>query len=202
MIPKGSFNGLIRVNLSDAFFEDENACKFNYVLPIRITDSSCPKILWGTPTVENANIFDASQWSSTDQPRFFTLFGVKYINMLDGVFFHRGKQFKMEANGEYALEKEFAYDEFEEGQTANVATLLRNRSTYDRMGEWQDGSKYQTILDFTEKENGEGTITVSAPKGSDYRVSGTGNIMILPHSLQKNMAPGWWILRLEKKHLT
>lgn len=174
VIPKGSFNGLIRVNISDAFFEDENACKFNYVLPMKITGSSGPKILWGTPSVENANIFDASQWSATDQPRFFTLFGVKFINMLDGVFFHRGKQFKMGTNGEYELEKEFAYDEFEEGQTANVTTLLRHRSAYDRMGEWQDGSKYQTILDFSEKEYGEGIIEVSAPEGANYRVFGTG----------------------------
>ena len=94
--------------------------------------------------------------------------------MLDGVFFHRGKQFKMGTNGEYELEKEFAYDEFEEGQTANVTTLLRYRSTYDRMGEWQDGSKYQTILDFSEKEYGEGIIEVSAPEGANYRVFGTG----------------------------
>lgn len=135
VIPKGSFNGLIRVNMSDAFFEDENACKFNYVLPLRITGSSCPKILWGTPSVENASIFDATQWTATDQPRFFTLFGVKYINMLDGVFFHRGKQFKMDVDGEYTLDKEFAYNEFEEGQTANITTLLRNRSAYDRMGD-------------------------------------------------------------------
>lgn len=178
VIPKGSFNGLIRVNMSDAFFEDKDACSFDsdviYVLPMKITGSSCPKILWGTSTVENPNLFDNSHWVATDQPRFFTLFGVKFINMLDGVFFHRGKQFKMGADGEYALDKEFAYDEFEEGQTANITTLLRNRSVYDRMGEWQDGSKYQTILDFSEKEYGEGVIEVSAPEGASYRVFGTG----------------------------
>lgn len=174
VIPKGSFNGLIRVNLSDAFFEDPNSNTFNYVLPIKITDSTCPKILWGTPSVENANIHDASQWSTTDMPRYFTLFGVKFINMLDGVFFHRGKQFKMDTEGNYVLEKEFAYDEFEKGNTANLKTVVRNKSTYDRMGEWQDGDKYQTVLEFTEKEFGEGVIEVTAPEGAEYRVYGTG----------------------------
>lgn len=139
---------------------------------------------------------------SYDQPRFFTLFGVKFINMLDGVFFHRGKQFKMGADGEYALDKEFAYDEFEEGQTANITTLLRHRSTYDRMGEWQDGSKYQTILDFLKRNTGRESSKFLLRKVPATVCSVRENTMTLPHSLQKNTAPGWWIRKAEKKHLT
>ena len=174
VIPKGSFNGLIRVNLSDAFFEDELSNSFNYVIPLRITESDGPKILSGTPLVEDPDLHDATHWTTQGKPHHFTLFGVKFINAYDGVFFHRGKQFKMDSAGEFVLEKEFAYDEFEKGQTANVSTIVIDRSTYDRMGEWQDGSNYQTVLEFTDKEYGEGVISVSAPKGADYRVFGTG----------------------------
>ncbi len=38
-IPKGSFNGKMRVELEDAFFQDPDANKVKYVLPVRITDA-------------------------------------------------------------------------------------------------------------------------------------------------------------------
>jgi len=39
IIPKGSFSGLIEVQLTDAFFEDPKALTGAYVIPIRITGS-------------------------------------------------------------------------------------------------------------------------------------------------------------------
>lgn len=169
VIPKGEFNGLMRVNLSDAFFEDDNAYKFHYVIPLKITGSSCPNIQWGTPATENPNIHNSSDWVSTDQPRYFTLFAVKFINPWHGTFFHRGKQLK---NG--TLDKTFYYKNFEKGQTAFLQTAGNKKILYDRMGEFKDGSKYQSVLEFTDAENGMGNIKVTSPEGSLYQITGTG----------------------------
>lgn len=170
VIPKGSFTGKMRVNLSDAFFDDENAYKLHYVLPLKITASSCPGILWGTSSVEEPNLHNSADWQTTDMPRYFTLFGIKFINPWHGTFFHRGKQLK---NGD--LDKTFYYKEFEEGQTASLETAGKMKILYNRMGEFQDGANYQSLLQFSESENGIGQITVSAPEGSPYTISGTGS---------------------------
>ena len=169
IIPSGSFSGRIRVNLSDAFFEDDNAYKLHYVIPLAITSSSCPGILWGTPVEDPANIHRASDWMSTDKPRFFTLFGIKFINPWHGTFFHRGRQFK-----DGVLDKVFSYEELEKGQTAELATAGLSKSLYNRMGEFLDGNKYRTVLTFSEATDGVGDITLSSPEGSGYTVTGSG----------------------------
>ena len=51
--------------------------------------------------------------------------------------------------------------------------------------------QYQTILDFSEKEYGEGVIEVSAPEGASYRVFGTGKYYDSTHSCKEH---GSWLV--------
>ena len=67
IIPKGSFSGLIEVQLTDAFFEDPKALTGAYVIPIRITGSpDTENILYGKPVdgkEDSADIHVSEDWS-------------------------------------------------------------------------------------------------------------------------------------------
>jgi len=91
-IPKGSFSGLIEVELTDAFFQDPVAIKGNYVIPLKIVSSpNDVDILRGTVAegITNPNIHLTSDWSVL--PRDYTLFGIKYVNPYHGTWLRRGK---------------------------------------------------------------------------------------------------------------
>lgn len=92
IIPKGSFSGLIEVQLSDAFFQDPIAIKGNYVIPVKIVSSpNDVEILRGTAAegITNPNIHLISDWQVL--PRDYTLFAVKYVNPYHGTWLRRGK---------------------------------------------------------------------------------------------------------------
>jgi hypothetical protein len=91
-IPKGSFSGLIQVQLADAFFQDPLALTGRYVIPLRITGSIDTKnILRGEPIQDPPPVIDhhdPTHWEV--QPKDYTLFGVKYINPYHGKWLRRG----------------------------------------------------------------------------------------------------------------
>lgn len=93
-IPKGSFSGLIEVQLTDAFFLDPIAIKGNYVIPLKITATSADSILSGK-SVPNLILppdrHKVSDWGSLQSPKDYTLFGIKYINPYHGKWLRRGQ---------------------------------------------------------------------------------------------------------------
>ena len=90
---KGTHMGGVEVTLHDAFFNDPEALKTTYVLPVKMTNivKGADQILSGTPAVEGQNPVktDASQWKVL--PKDYTLYAVKYINKWDGSWLRRGK---------------------------------------------------------------------------------------------------------------
>ncbi len=95
-IPAGSFFGKLRVNLTDAFFEDTLTTGLKYVIPLRITDADADSILSGDPksTLDNHDLRIPDHWNI--QPKNFVLFGVKYINPTHGVYLLRGERYLLE----------------------------------------------------------------------------------------------------------
>lgn len=88
----GSHMGGVEIQLSDAFFNDPDAIKNTYVIPVKMTNivKGADQILTGTPAVEGATPWrtDASQWKVL--PKDYTLYAVKYINKWDGSWLRRG----------------------------------------------------------------------------------------------------------------
>lgn len=170
IIPKGSFSGLARVQLTDAFFNDPNAYKFYYVLPVRIISTSAPSILSGIPAIgvssPNPHIF--ADYLPLKNPKNFTLFGIKYINPWHGTFFHRGVQIE---NGNTT--KVFHEKDLEKNTTTNILTSGYREVIYSKMGVFS-GSSYSSKLTFSEDVNGEGDVVVSSIIGSNKIVNGTG----------------------------
>jgi len=92
-IKKGSFSGLIEVQLTDAFFTDPQAIRGNYVIPLRITGTSADSILSGLPvsalSLTKADRHVEAHWESLKTPKDYTLFGIKYINPYHGKWLRR-----------------------------------------------------------------------------------------------------------------
>ncbi len=88
----GSHMGGVEIQLKDEFFNDPDAIKNTYVIPVKMTNivKGADEILTGTPAVEGADAWrtDATQWSVL--PKDYTLYGVKYINKWDGSWLRRG----------------------------------------------------------------------------------------------------------------
>ena len=168
-IPKGSFSGLARVQLTDAFFNDPNTYRFYYVLPLRITDSDTP-ILSGIPAngVTNPNPHVVSDYQPLKNPKDFTLFGIKYINPWHGIFFHRGIQ---KENG--VITNVFHATDLEYNETATIRTSGYKEAIYTRMGAWK-GEDYASKLIFSDDVDGVGDIEVSTAPGSSKIVTGSG----------------------------
>jgi hypothetical protein len=172
VIPKGSFSGLLRVNLTDAFFNDSNSYKTLYVLPIKIKSASTT-ILSGVPTVSlqqnpYPNPVLSTDWKTGFAPMNFTMFAVKYINPWNGTFFYRGKQYK---NG--VLDNTYRNLDQELNATASVATAGYTKCLLKRMGTFVTATNISKLT-FSAETNGIGDITISSANGSLLGVTGTG----------------------------
>ena len=88
----GNHMGGVEVQLKDDFFNDPEAIKTTYVIPVKMTNivKGADQILAGTPAVEGEPAWrtDASQWKVL--PKDYTLYAVKYINQWDGSWLRRG----------------------------------------------------------------------------------------------------------------
>jgi len=172
IVPKGSFNGLIRVNLTDDFFNDPNAFKLKYVLPLRIT--AIPDgftLLTGkvaAPSIVTPRWYVIADWATGYLPKDFTLFAVKFINPWHGTFFHRGVQIK-----DGLPDKTFHAIDISANQTAKIETVGLEEATYNRMGE-KLGTTYKSLLTFSDDVSGVGDVTVSQAPGTTYTITGSG----------------------------
>ncbi len=80
----GTFKGVTEVQLNDAFFNDPDAAKNTYVIPVVMTSQSgFGRILTGTPKEDGSGVrTDASAWDV--QPMDYVLYCVKYQNKYAG----------------------------------------------------------------------------------------------------------------------
>jgi hypothetical protein len=199
-IPKGSFHGKARVQLTEDFFNDPNAHKFNYVLPLKIVDTNAPSILTGVPAfgVTNPNPHVIADYVSIKTPKDFTLFAVKYINPWHGNFFYRGKQFR---NG--TLDKTFHAEDLESNTIAELITSGYKKVLYYKMGQFS-GYSYRSELSFSEEVDGVGDIVISTAPGSNRIANGTGKYYTSSTSFAKEH--GSWLVNPKtgesKPHLT
>jgi hypothetical protein len=82
---KGTLNGTTEVQLSDAFFNDPDAIKYTYVIPlVMISQTGFSNILTGKlmEGYTSAARTDASKWNV--QPKDYVLYCVKYQNKYTG----------------------------------------------------------------------------------------------------------------------
>ncbi len=94
IIPKGSFNGRVRIQLNDAFFDDPISLTGLYVIPLIITNTTADSILAGLPAsgISNPDRRINTDWETGMEPKDWVLYGIKYINGYHGSYLQRGRR--------------------------------------------------------------------------------------------------------------
>ena len=176
IIPKGKVRGGVLVQLTDAFFEDEQSADMTYVLPMVLVNGS-DSILEGKAKegVENPRRLVASDWDVT--PMDYQLLAIKYKNRYHGVWLSQGKD-EINNNGTVTTnDRNKQY--WEKADTCWMSTIKLNASrrqfshyvtTINDKGEEVDTKINITLrLDYTDN----GDITVST-KTAGCSASGSG----------------------------
>ena len=174
-ISKGYFNGRIKVQLTEAFFNDTLAVTGNYVVPLRITGTSADTILSGQAAVSNPDPRVISDWESGKEPKNWTMFGIKYINAYHGNYLQRGRDIRFQ-NGSPVDTTVWRAAHTEQDRIVSLSTKGKTRSVSNFIGQNTSSTgQYAMELEFVNMWGTPGgTVTITPSSGSDYAVSGNG----------------------------
>lgn len=176
-IPKGSFNGRIRVELNEEFFQDPLAILGHYVIPLRITSTSADSILTGKSVMPEGQVPDKrinAHWDPTMRPKDWVMFGIKYVNAYHGWYLHRGKDIVVETATGIPVDTIVFMEKY------NERDLLIKLNTIDKYQVVANGlgnktnPEYSMILEFENDKGASGNVIVKANPDSPYKVSGSG----------------------------
>lgn len=169
VIPKGKMNGGVEVQLTDAFFNDPDAIKNTYVVPIRLKGSNdVDSILVGNSLNPSADPRIPSQWMNA--PKNFTMFAIKYINEFHGNYFHYGSNVVKDAANAQVETTTYSTPYVENNTVRKLTTTGRFQVTVTTsFRSTKMTGNYTMLLTF----NGN-NCTISAPAGSPYTITGTG----------------------------
>ena len=130
VIPAGSVNGNIEVQLSDAFFDDTLAARLAYVLPVRIKQvTNLDSLLVGKSTLAKPDPRIVSNWDIV--PKDFTMFAVKYVNPYHGSYFHRGRSTLADASGKTLESTAYHQQYVEKNEVWTLNTKSKNQVTVE-----------------------------------------------------------------------
>jgi len=172
IIPAGSFFGKMRVELTDAFFEDPLTTGLRYVLPVKITDAAGDSILSGAKlsSVVSPDPRNPSDWSIT--PKNYVLFGIKYINPTHGVYLLRGKRTNITAVPQVSVSYSTRFLDDNDMTKLTTKSLTENyMPTVGGTNKETSNAKYSMLLTFNKANK---SVTVSQKNASTVTVTGTG----------------------------
>jgi hypothetical protein len=172
-IPAGSFSGTVKVQLTDAFFNDPLSTVTTYVIPLVITSSSVP-VLSGKPFsgISNPDRRIASNWEAGFTPKDFTMFAVKFINRFHGKYLVKGKDDTLGATGAVVTTDVYNTKFIEQNKLTDLFTLGLAKSTVNALGKF--GGSSTTKMDIT--VGNDGAVNVSTALGA-YPAAGTGRFI-------------------------
>jgi len=166
-IPEGSLFGKVRVDLTDAFFQDPESVDLKYVIPLRLTDAFGDTILSGKA---NDAIADPDPRVSSDWdivPKDYTLFGVQYINQLHGMYILRGQTVNTTGGDTVFYSTRFLTDNAMTKLTTNSLT----ESVMSTLGGKKKGGKYKMLMTFDDVNQ---TIGLAQFDATTVVLNGTG----------------------------
>lgn len=170
IIPKGEFFGGVTVQLTDKFFEDENALDTYWAIPIRMTSTTVDSILKGNPIFQGADPRIATEWTIT--PKDFTIFGIKYVNEWHGKYLLRGKSIIKDETGVVKNTVVYRPRYIEAGEVVNIFTTGRHQVKYSgpiRGVEGGSPGNFEMQLNYDANNHTSATIT---NVNTDFPVAG------------------------------
>jgi hypothetical protein len=190
-IPSGSFNGLIRVQLTDQFFDDTLAITGRYVIPLKITGTSADSILQGKASITGADPRVSTQWNPNQSPKDWVMYGINYVNPYHGNWLHRGRDIrKVTATGVTFDTIKFHQLDIEKDALIKLSTVARNKTISNGLGK-DLGTTYSMLLTFSNDKGTSGTITISRNPLVAFVVTGTGIYNDIASSVEKWSGLSW-----------
>jgi hypothetical protein len=172
-IPTGSFNGLIRIELADAFFSDPLSLTGQYVVPLRITGTSADSVLLGKqakPGVADRRII--ADWESGKSPKDWVLYGIKYVNAYHGTYLHRGRDI-LYAGG-VPVDTVVFRDMYVERDMTMKLTSMGLQRVYTNGLANKTSAKLSMELEFSNSTGASGSIVIHPRASATVTVSVTG----------------------------
>lgn len=190
-IPKGIFNGLIRVQLTDAFFNDTLALSGRYVIPLKITSTSADSVLQGSAAITGADPRIVSQWNPNKSPKDWVMYGISYVNPYHGTYLHRGRDIrKITATGVTFDTIIFRQKYVEKDALIKLTSTGRNNVITNGLGN-KLGTNYSMLVKFDNDKGTQGSITISSSPASSYTVTGSGQYMDIASSKEQWTGLTW-----------
>lgn len=175
IIPKGLFNGRIRVQLSEEFIDDPLAITGQYVIPIRLTNTSADSILSGKPVVASPDRRIDDNWEALKEPKDWVLFGIKYVNAYEGTWLQKGKVIKYA--GDQPVDT-IVYHQVnpERDKVVAMKTINKNKVATNFIANIVSSSgDYSMELEFSNMWGTPGgAITITPNDNAVYEVNGNG----------------------------
>ena len=197
-IPEGSFNGMIRVELTNEFFNDPLALTGNYVIPLLITDTSADSILSGLQAAPGeADRRIISDWESGMAPKDWILFGIKYVNAYEGNYLQRGMNISYLGTTPIDTvvynEQDVERDLLIELKSIDLNSVTTNKisTKISKVG------KYSMELEFGDNKGASCSVTIKPVSTSNYAVSGTGEYFDLSSSIESWIGLNWQSMYLK-----
>ena len=197
-IPSGSFNGLIRIELTDQFFNDPLSLTGQYVVPLRITGTSADSVLSGKPArpgeVDRRVLAD---WESGKAPKDWVLYGIKYVNAYHGTYLHRGRDI-LYAGGVPVDTVVFREMYVEKDMTIKLTSMgLQRVYTNGLANKLSNTGKLSMELEFSNPGGASGTIVISPRASATVSVTGTGEYFDKASSSESWTGMKWQSMYLE-----
>lgn len=175
MIPKGELIGGVEFQLTDAFFEDEQAIGRNYVIPLEMTNvMSADSILSGVPLMAGARKPVAEDWDVV--PKDFILYAVKYVNPWHGNYLRRGVDVIEGTRGNEDLDdtvvrrEEYVVDD----EVTSLTTTALEDVSLDLVFQNSEGYAVNCTLILSFDDSGNCTVSAAS---EDYTASGSGQFV-------------------------
>lgn len=175
VIPAGSFSGKVRVQLTDAFFADTLSIGVNYVIPLRITSETEDSVLngWALSEVLDPDPRKTEHWNAGYLPKDYTLFAVKYINSMHGVYFLRGAVNTLDAQGGNAIDTTVYSQKYNtQDLQEELTTVSLTENVMTRLG---GSNKNGVTMNLVFNEANKTITIVPTDEGVTTPVSGTGS---------------------------
>lgn len=175
-IPSGELSGGVEVQLTDAFFDDPRALENNYVIPLRMLNTTAAdSILSGESQVGNPRRGVMADWAV--QPKDFVFYAVKYINTWEGFYLRRGEDVIVGKNGATALDR--TVERGEQYVVDDEVVMLDSQSnsqvSFPLSLQDAEGVDLGVVLLLNFDDEGNVTLSSSDPKA--YSVTGTGEFV-------------------------
>ncbi|NLR93463.1 DUF1735 domain-containing protein [Flammeovirga agarivorans] len=126
VVEPGTFQGLVEINFTDAFYDDPKAITNHYALPLLITQSTADSVLTGS--TENGVL-----------AKNYMIPVFKFIHYLEGNWYHHGVDTSFDPQGDTLVSNVYSHKDMVKNDVWILNTLAKNKVSTNGIGSTNNG---------------------------------------------------------------